>query len=358
MTDEETRFHPTLNPDEIRMRLHRLLIPGEIHDRNLEKRIDRLDERFRVYAASVPFGIWAPGLIISRTMRSFSETLLPVAEIRSLFRRLLVLSLAYEPLYPYTTLSSSPTWLDFLESMPPALAEANPARLLRRLLRDGEFRGRFLFALFLPRRYGGGFGRYPAQADFLRGWLATTGPVGTVRCLDAACGSGEGAYELAMLLLESGYAPEQLELHGVTVEPLELFAAAHGWFPHDPARQTAFRSRTGPLFEADIARRIIFTQEDLTAARGGEPEEFGIILCNGLLGGPLLNGSDKLADTVGRLCRRLKRRGVLLAADHFHGGWKKTAPESQIREILAGSGLELLAVDEGVAGVKTGTGGR
>jgi chemotaxis methyl-accepting protein methylase len=236
--------------------------------------------------------------------------------------------------------------------MPPSLVEANPARLLRRLLKDGEFRNRFLFALFLPRRYGGGFGRYPAQADFLRRRLEATGPVGTMRCLDAACGSGEGTYELAMLILECGYAPEQLELHGVTVEPLELFAAAHGWFPHDPSRQAAFRSRTGRLFEADVARRITFMREDLTAARDGATGPYDIILCNGLMGGPLLHGCDELEETVGRLCRRLKRRGLLLAADHFHGGWKKAAPGTQLQKMLAGNGLEALDVDEGVAGVR------
>jgi CheR methyltransferase, SAM binding domain len=307
MLDKQPNFHPTLDSDEILMQLHGLLIPGEIDDRNLESRIDLLDERFRGYAASVPFGIWAPGLIISHAMRSLTESLLPVAETRSLFRRLLVLSLTYEPLCRYTDLWSAPTWLDFLESMPPRLTDANPARLLRRLLRDGEFRGRFLFALFLPRRYGGGFGRYPAQADFLRRRLEASGPFGRVRCLDAACGSGEGTYDLAMLLLETGHAPEQLELHGVTLEPLELFAAAHGWFPHDPARQKAFRSRTGRLFEADVARRITFMREDLTTARdnatggkaGTERPAAG--------GGPFSRGVEKSGPrgtTAGNTCRQ------------------------------------------------------
>jgi chemotaxis methyl-accepting protein methylase len=352
MTDSEPIFHPTLDPVWIRLRLHGLLIPGEIDDRNLENRIDLLDERFRIYAASVPFGIWAPGLDISHAMRSLTEALLPVAEIRSLFRRMLALSLTHEPFFPSAGLWSAPTWLDFLTNMPPELVKANPARLLRRLLRDGEFRCRFLFALFLPRRFGGGFGRYPAQADFLRRRLETTGPVGTMCCLDAACGSGEGTYELALLLLESGYAPERMELHGVTVEPLELFAAAHGWFPHDPARQAAFRSRTGRLFKADIARRITFMREDLTAARDGATVRYDIILCNGLLGGPLLHGCNELEEAVGRLCRRLKRNGMLLAADHFHGGWKKDTPRTRLREMLAGNGLEALDVDEGVAGVR------
>jgi chemotaxis methyl-accepting protein methylase len=220
---------------------------------------------------------------------------------------------------------------------------------------DEEYRCRFLFSLFLPHHYGGTFDRYPAQGALLRDWLTATRPEGMVRCLDAACGSGEGSYELAMLLLDRGYAPENLEVHGATVEPLELFAAAHGWFPHDPERQAAYRRRLRRLFAEGTAKRIVFYREDLIEEEGAAGEAYDIIVCNGLLGGPLLNERKKLAGTVSRLCARLKPGGILLADDRFHGGWKRATPTDVLREMLAGNGLTLLESCEGVAGVKQGT---
>lgn len=352
MKTETLCYRPTLDPVEIARRLERLLVPGRIADRDLEQRIARLDARFRVYAACSPHGLWAPGLAITGEMRGFAGVYLPLDEIRRAFRRLFALSLRFEPFLPASALYGSASWLDVLHQLQPLVREANPGRLLRLLLADGELRARFLFSLFLPRHYGGGFGRYPAQAAFLRSWLRANRPKGELRCLDAACGSGEGTYELALLLLETGYAPEDIAVHGTTVEPLELFAAAHGWFPHEPVRQTAFRSRIRRIFADGGAERITFHREDLTREGWNGGEGYDVILCNGLLGGPFLNGREKLAGTIGRLCARLKPGGILLAADRFHGGWKQTVPAGLLREMLAGQGLELLAMDEGVAGQK------
>lgn len=354
MTIEKLRYRPTLDQDVIGERAGRLLIPGTIGDRDLGNRIARLEERFRVYAACSPHGLWAPGLAITREMRGSAEAYLPLAEIRRAFRRLFTLSLRFEPFLPASVIHSSASWLDVLHHLQPLVTEANPASLLRRLMADGEFRCRFLFSLFLPRRYGGDFSRYSAQTAFLRNWLTTIRPTGPLRCLDAACGSGEGSYGLALLLLEGGYAPASFEVHGATVEPLELFAAAHGWFPHDPARQAAFRSRIRRIFAESADQRIIFYREDLTVEACHAGEEYDIILCNGLLGGPLLNGREQLAGTIGRLCARLRAGGILLAADRFHGGWKRTTSAAALQEMLTGNGLKTLAVEEGVAGVKRG----
>jgi len=286
-------------------------------------------------------------------MRGVCEVYLPLAEIRHAFRRLVTLSMRFAPSLAVSTVTTSATWLDVLNSLPPQVTAANPARLLRRLLADGDFRCRFLFALFLPSRYGGGFGRYPGQAAFLRNWLTKKVQTGPLCCLDAACGSGEGSYELVLLLLERGYAPDDLAVFGTTIEPLELFAAAHGWFPHDVARQTAFRSRIGQMFADRVSERIIFTWEDLAEAGCSVAENCDIILCNGLLGGPLLHERNQVVGTIGRLCARLKPGGILLAANRFHGGWKRLMPDQALRETLAGNGLKVLAVDEGVAGMKS-----
>lgn len=345
-------YRPSLDPVELGIRLERLLVPGTIEDRDLESRIVRLEERFRVYAACSPHGLWAPGLAITREMEETAELYLPLAEIRRAFRRLFALSMKFEPFLPASAVHTSTSWLDLLQLLQPLVREANPGRLLRRLMADGEFRTRFLFSLFLPRRYGGGFGRYPAQEALLRNRLAENRPKGGVRCLDAACGSGEGSYGVALLLRELGYPPENMEVHGATVEPLELFAAAHGWFPHDPARQEAFRSRIRPLFVEKASERIVFYREDLTGEGQDADKGYDVILCNGLLGGPLLNEREKLAGTVGRLCARLGPGGLFMAADRFHGGWKRSTPADALREMLAGNGLEPLAVAEGVAGIK------
>jgi len=351
MEKANLQFRPTLDHDEIRQRLGRLVVPGPIDDRGMESRISRLEERFRVYAACSPHGLWAPGLALTQEMAGIAECYLPMNEIRRAFNRLLALSMKFSPFLPASAVHTSTTWLDALHRLQPLVREANPSRLLRRLMADEDHRCRFLFFLFLPHHYGGTFDRYPAQGALLRGWLATR-PEGVVRCLDAACGSGEGSYELAMLLLDLGYAPKNLEVHGVTVEPLELFAAAHGWFPHDPQRQAAYRRRIRRFFADGTAERIEFYREDLIEREGAAGAAYDVIICNGLLGGPLLNEREKLAGTVGRLCARLKPGGILLAADRFHGGWKRATPADVLGEMLAVNGLTLLASDEGVAGVK------
>src|SRR6266571_3060385 len=190
MEMENLRYRPTLDPDEIRERLGRLLVPGPLDDRDLQSRIYRLAERFRVYAARSPHGLWAPGLALTREMTGISEIYLPLDEIRRAFDRLFTLSLRFSP--------------------------------------------------FLPAS--------------------------------------------AMLLLDLGYAPKNLEVHGVTVEPLELFAAAHGWFPHDPQRQAAYHRRIRRFFADGTAERIEFYREDLIEREGAAGAAYDVIICNGLLG--------------------------------------------------------------------------
>ena len=344
-------YRPTLDLFEIEVRLGKLLVRGRISDNDIERRIVRIGERFSIYAACSPFGLWAPGLDITREMRLASELYLPLDEVRSAFRRLVSLSLKYAASLTATVFYSSPSWLDVLHRLHLQGREANPARMLRRSLDEGEFRSRLLCSLFLPRHYGGSFDRYPQQTAFLRNWLERNGPSGRIRCLDAACGSGESTYELALLLLECGYDPEKVTVHGITIEPLELFAAAHGWFPHDPPRQAAFRRRIGRLMTG-AAVDIAFCREDLTGSSPRTGEGYDIILCNGFLGGPFLNRREALVETIGRLSSQLRPGGIFLAADRFHGGWKRTVPDDTMRGILAGCGLRILYANEGVAGMK------
>lgn len=358
MASPPLHYRPNLDPAEIGDRLGRLLVQGRISDNDLEHRIARIGERFRVYSTSAPHGPMAPGHAVSPEMRLSAEVYLPLEEIRRAFNRLLSLSLRYTPILLPALLQNSLCWFDIVQDLHPLVTSLNPAGILRQLMSDGEFRCRVLFSLFLPRHYGGSFNRYPGQAQFLRTWLAKCRRTGIIRCLDAACGCGEGTYGLARLLGEGGYAPGKMVVHGATVEPLELFAAAHGWFPHDPARQKAFRAVIAPLVEDAAAERFMFHQEDLIGIDQRDTGRYDLILCNGLLGGPLINSGSELETAVERLCARLRPGGMLLAADRFHGGWKKTVPDERIKELMARHGLEMLTVDEGMAGVQQGLGTR
>lgn len=346
-------FTPAFDSCSIRQRLQRLLVPGVIVDSDLERRCERLGERFRVYASSSPHGLWAPGLVLTDEIRVMSDLYLPLTEIRPAFHRLFSRTLRFSPFPGASPLHGSRCWLDVLHSLRSLVPEPNPASLLRRLMADDAFRCRFFFALFLPRRYGGNFGRYPSQLAFLRQWLdanrARLG--GRARCLDAACGSGEGTYEMAMALRACGYEAQMCLVTGTTLEPLELFAAAHAYFPHDPQRQETFRRHTETLYRDGMAARLRFGLEDLTSFVTREGD-YDVILCNGLLGGPFLAEPGEVTAVLRRLAGRLAPGGVLLAADRFHEGWRSKMSREMLVEMLRQSGLVPLCPEEGIGGVK------
>lgn len=349
----ELKYKPVLAPQVMAERLSNLLPPGPIADNSLERRISRLEHDFSRYAATYPHGLWAPGLAVTNEMRGMTECYLPLAEIRQLFDRFFAGALTFTPFLGASIIHTSVSWLDALQSLQSLVGRANPALLLRRLMADEEERRRFLFFNFLPRQYGGGFGRYPAQTAFLRNWLGKNrGRFNEgLHCLDAACGCGEGTYELALLLLECGFRVEALEVHGSTLEPLELFAAAHGYFPHEPLRQVSYRRYIQPFFQCGAADRVHFRQEDIAGTPAAE--RYDVVLCNGILGGPFVHERYALEMSIACLAKRVKPGGILLAADRFHDGWKKIAPAALLEEIFAENGFRLLRIKEGVAGVKT-----
>jgi len=287
-------------------------------------------------------------------MRAVTELYLPMAEISTVFRRFLSLALRYESATETTLLQTCATWPDFLQRLRLDEVSANPALLLKRLIVDEEFRIRFLFALFLPRQHGGSFLRYPDQISFLERLLARRRdiPLCGIRCLDAACGTGEGTYDLAVLLQKSGIPSPGRLIHGCSIEPFELFAAAHGYFPHDPDRERQFRVMTEPLFIIGATERIVFSWDDVTRATSRGEEPYDIILCNGLLGGPFFHGEEEMTAAVTALAGRLAPGGVLLVSDRFHGGWKRVAPPSLLGDLLKRSGLVLLTITDGFAAEK------
>jgi chemotaxis methyl-accepting protein methylase len=343
-------YKPEFSTEKTCRNLFRIMVPGEIADKEMQRRISRLCEKFRVFASTCPLGLWAPGLAVTAEMRAITELYLPIAEITNIFDRFLSLSLYFSPPARATAIHASTTWLDALNQLQPYINSSDPAALLRRLMTDESCRIAFLFALFLPNRHGGGFNRYPGQWEFLQKWLSERkkrGSTGILRCLDSACATGESTYELAMFLMKNGLHPDSFVVHGSTLEPLELFAAGHIYFPHDPKRQVYFRQRAKPVFDRRAEDRIEFFTEDITLPLNTVGEGYDIILCNGLLGGPQFHSEGRIAEAVAKLGKRLRDRGIILAANRFHGGWKKLAPDSLILEIFRKYGFRLQEISDG-----------
>lgn len=355
MSHSPLQYTPSFDDDAVQSELQQLLVTGPLHDDVLERRSARLSEMFSLYATFSPYGLWAPGLILTHEMRSLAEQYLPLAEILCSLERMIVRSLRVAPELAGSAIRNAATWLDLLDQLQPLVRHPDPGRLLRELMADDGSRRRFLWRIFLPPRYGCDFDRYPEQGAFLRNWLSrnrlSAGSV--VRCLDAACGTGEGTYELARIIHEAVTGWGAWLVDGVTLEPLELFSATHGYFPHDLGRQMAFRSRVAPLLAAVPAKRVSFRQGDLTGPASAAGPGYRIIVCNGLLGGPLLHEERQLVAAVANLVTLLEPGGVLLAADRFHGGWKKRVPRDNLRDLLVGGGLQPLAVEDGVAGIRS-----
>lgn len=315
--------------------------------------IRRLHQRFQVYADTCPLPLPAPGLIVTAEIRRQSELYLPLAEVAAAFTRLYHAILSYPPILSSTTFHTALSWADLFVALPVRFQfSANPARLLEELLDRPGLLTEFLCASFLPPRFYGGFRRYPQQRAFVNSWLR--GRRGQwLRCLDAACGTGEDSYGLALQLLENGYLPAQFQIEGWTIEPLEVWAAAHARFPHDAGREAEYRRETEGLFSGGADNRILFRTVDLlypTAlpAQAGAAAGFDLILCNGLLGGPILHDPHDLQKVVSGLAGLLVPGGILLVADSFHGGWKQKHPQDGLRALCESVGLVVDHVGEGM----------
>lgn len=286
-------------------------------------------------------------------IRLQSELYLPIKEISRLFNRLYDESLSYAPILSSTSFHACPSWTDCFSALPFWLQfSPNPARFLERLLEDQQLLTRFLFFSFLPSRFNGaGFGRYPDQLDWLRHWLSKRAD-NSLRILDAACGSGEGTWELAEVLAGNGWQPEQVQLEGWTLEPLEVWAAENRCLPHQSEREKNYQQRVQSLLEQGWGDRINFRAVDLLATQIASAP-FDLILCNGLLGGPILHEQSELQQVLLLFVSLLAPGGMLLMADHFHDGWKKQVSEETFVGLLTGCGLKSQQAGEGLAAQKT-----
>jgi chemotaxis methyl-accepting protein methylase len=289
-------------------------------------------------------------LIITQEIRNQCECYLPIAAVTAAFYRLYRAALTYPPILSSTPFHKTMSWADVFASLPLNIQlSANPAKLLEALLADRTLLTDFLCTSFMPSRFYNGFGRYPRQQEFVRSWLMA-GNMKTVRCLDAACGTGEGGYEIAHVLSEAGFSPEDVYIDGWTLEPLEVWAATTRRFPNDPGREVDFQKMVSSLLEPEFQDTIHFRCADLLLLSNEGP--YDLIICNGLLGGPIINSSDAIDRVVMHLAQLLASKGLLLAADRFHGGWKQHCPQRELQAVFERYGLESLITDDGIAGHK------
>lgn len=275
---------------------------------------------------------------------------MPVAEIAAAFNRLYRNALNYNPIYSSTPFFNALSWADVFELLPTRFqCSANPADLFKRLLSDHSILTDFLFTSFLPRRFYGNIGRYPLQHHFIKQWLAERDNK-TISCLDAACGTGEETYSLIRRLFDSGYSAKDVQVEGWTIEPLEVWCARECRFPGNINRETDFRERSSWLFENGYQKSINFYCSDLIYPTS--KKKFDLIVCNGLLGGPIINRPQQVEIVVKHLADMLRHGGLLLAADHFHGGWKQHCPQQSLQAVFESNGLSKVESGEGVGGLK------
>jgi len=347
------RFTPSLDHGDAHSRLD-TLIPPHLDPSPFQPALRRLRRMSAAFAAFCPPPWPSPGLDLTPEIHYQSELWLPLAELQptfSHFRRAALGCAAPPGGAPFDDAAS---WAGVAATLPPPLASCTtPARLLHRLVTDREVRRLYLFRASMPKRfYGGTMDRYPRQTAFIRHWLEqrTTGDR-PLCCLDAACGDGAATYGLARLLLDRGFAPRDFLVQGWTIDPLEVWAAAHCAFPHDPPRQETFRRWTLPIFAHNTERSLSFQQVNLLIAPPNR-QCFHLILCNGLLGGPILNKREEMRQVVGNLATLLMPGGLVLAANSFHGGWKQKCPHHEVRALFASAGLTPLEAGEGISGLK------
>jgi len=352
--DSETfSLKPDLSPAALEATVARILVPGNIMDKVLERYCSRLQERFRCYCSTCPAPEWGRGLILTPEIRSQTEIYLPISEIKSAFSYLIRRSTRYEPFLSAFMLFSAPSWPDALGNFNEPPDSSNPADFIRRLAEDEDSRRVFIASALVPCRYGGEFGRYPLQTGFLKKWLGNRRQHGLAgaKVLDAACGSGEQCYELAELLAGAGWMPEGCTVVGETVEPLELAAAAHGWFPHDRAREIRFQRRVESILAKGGGSMISFVSRDIRI-RLETGRRFDVVICNGLIGGPLLNDKRMVREALCSLAERVEKGGIFLAAERFHAGWRKSVPVGMIKAELECAGFTIVDAGEGVAAVR------
>jgi len=347
-------FSPSLEHQDAAKNLQQLFSPP-IASTGLDRSILKLQHSFENFIKHCPAPWAAPGLQLTPEIHYQSEHWLPMAEIRSPFHQFYRSSLNYQPIFTSTPFADAASWADIIGQIPSFLFEGtiNPATMLKLLQTDLELRKKFIFWSFMPQRYyGNNPNRYPDQTGFILNHLANCSRKSDfLNILDAACGDGIGTYMLAGELLKAGIAPSRFHIEGWTLDPLEAWSAAHTSFPHDQGREISFRRIALPVISSSAGTSMLFKQADLLNPPAGS-KTFDLILCNGLLGGPIINRFDEMNQIVRNLVALLDSSGILLAADCFHGGWKQKCPQASLKALFAKHNLKVLEAGEGICGIK------
>jgi SAM-dependent methyltransferase len=344
-------FTPNRDPGDAERTLA-TLVRSHLDPLPFSNRIRHLQRTFSAYQAFCPPPWAGPDLQITPEITYQSELWLPLDQLLPHFLCLYRNALTYPPILSSTSFAQDTSWAAIVAGFPPFLKQHdNPATLLEQLIGDDWLRMRFLFWSFMPGRfYGGGSDRYPAQSVAITEWLRQRGRHGKqLLCLDAACGDGAASYGLARLCAKDGWPPDMFKVEGWTLEPLEAWAAAQGCFPHDPVREGIFRDETSDCFKKGFDTAIRFCCADILDAPRAGP--FDLILCNGLLGGPIIHGREDMEIAVRNLADLLAPGGMLLAADHFHGGWKQQCPQQELRALFEKHGMKSVEIGGGIGGI-------
>ncbi|OGT98114.1 MAG: hypothetical protein A2079_00865 [Geobacteraceae bacterium GWC2_48_7] len=338
-------FKPSLDPVVAAESL-RKLVACHIDPLPFQLPIRRLERIYAAYAAYAPLPWPARGLVLTPEDHYQSELWLPLSVITPVFYRFYQAALKYPPILSSTPFATASSWAGIVASLPAGFHASSPAVILKQLLEEHELRLKFLFHSFMPQRfYGKGFDRYPEQHNFIRSYVQEL--KGKVNCLDAACGDGFGCYTLGRMLLEHKIAPELFRIEGWTLDPLECWSAAHGNFPHDNRKTIDYQKFLESLIARGGDLSIIFKQRDLLD-KGSKTGHFDLIICNGLLGGPIIHEKYVLNNLIVRLGELLAPGGMLLVADNFHAGWKKKCPQEGLRALFVNNSFECFNVGEGI----------
>jgi SAM-dependent methyltransferase len=347
-----TGFTPSRDPGDAERTLEALVRP-HLDPLLFASRLQSLQRMSSACAAGCPPPWPGPGLQITPEITYQSEHWLPLDQLLPHFYSLYRQSLTYPPILFSTPFARGTSWASIVAGFPPFLRQyGDPSGLFEQLVRDDELRVKFLFWSFMPRRfYGAGPDRYPGQSSSIAAWIRQRRCRGKcLRCLDAASGDGANTYGLARMLAGNGWPLGRFRVEGWTIEPMESWAAAHGRFPHDPVRGANFRDETRDCFEQGGAAAIRFCSVDIMNAPDAEP--FDLIICNGLLGGPIVHARREMDAIVRNLAGLLAPGGMLLAADRFHGGWKQQCPQRALRASFTMNGLISIELREGLGALK------